>query len=440
MLRFQTLILPLLGLLLCAVAPGQAHSDDDDKVVIDVTNPQRSKYPIAIPLGVEGDSSIAKTVQEVASFDLSVAGWFKVLDEKSFLANLRSEGVGIDVQPWKDVGAYGVMKYRAKKSGSRVSIDFKLYEIEKGDRAVLERTYQGDAKDVRKLTHMWANDVVKYYTGEDGFFGSKIVFVTKAGRLRKRVVGMDFDGHGKYGISNNKSINIFPSISRDGSRVAYSSYMFGNLDLYVASASGGRPMRLSKRTGMNVGGSFSPDGSRMVVTLSRDGNPEIYVIDSKSGRLLRRLTNNRAIDTAPSWSPDGSEIAFVSDREGGPQIFVMSATGGNQRRVSRNGSYNTTPTWSPRKGERTIAYTTRDGGNFDIVTLNLTTKAMVRITQNEGTNEEPSFAPNGMAVAFASSRPGGAGIYIANADGSGNAVKVHSGNATAIDWGPAPKQ
>jgi len=34
--------------------------------------------------------------------------------------------------------------------------------------------------------------------------------------------------------------------------------------------------------------------------------------------------------------------------------------------VSFNGSYNTTPTWSPAKGASVIAYTTRDGGHYDI--------------------------------------------------------------------------
>ena len=86
-----------------------------------------------------------------------------------------------------------------------------------------------------------------------------------------------------------------------------------------------------------------------------------------------------------------------------------------------------------------IAYTTRDGGKYDIVTLDLATKKMTRITQGEGSNEEPSFSPNGRAIAFASTRSGGSGIYIANADGTGSATKVYSGSVTGIDWGPAPK-
>jgi TolB protein len=105
--------------------------------------------------------------------------------------------------------------------------------------------------------------------------------------------------------------------------------------------------------------------------------------------------------------------------------------------VSTNGSYNTTPTWSPAKGKHVIAYTTRDGGTYDIVTLDLDSKQMTRITQNEGQNEEPSFSPNGKAIAFARL---GQGVFIANADGSGKAIKVWTGNATGVRWGPSPAE
>jgi TolB protein len=252
-------------------------------------------------------------------------------------------------------------------------------------------------------------------------------------------MAMDFDGHGAYSVTRNKSINMLPSWSPGGGQIAFTSYMRNNPDLYVVSAGGGRPKKLSTKKGMNTGASWSPDGSKIALTLSKDGNPEIYVISAKDGKTLTRITDDKAIDTSPAFSPDGSEIAFVSDREGSPQIFVVSSSGGKAKKVSKNGTYNTTPTWSPKKGTRVLAYTTRDGGNFDIVTLDLDSSKMTRITQDEGNNEEPSFSPNGRVIAYASTRKGGAGIYLANSDGTGKAIKVYSGGATGVDWGPAPK-
>ncbi|HSS01672.1 MAG TPA: hypothetical protein VLM79_31650 [Kofleriaceae bacterium] len=415
---------------LIAVAPQRARADEPSgPVVIDVSGAKRVLYPIAVPMAVDGDAGVAREIAQTASFDLSVASVFKVLDPQSFLADQKAEGLTIDPQKWKDVGAFGVIKYRV----SPTEIEFRLYEISKGTTSVLHKTYPLSG-NVRTIAHRWCNEVFKYYTGEPGFFGSKLAFIAK-GAGTSAIWAMDFDGKNAYKISNNSSQNILPSWSPSGGKIAYTSFMRNNPDLYVAPAGGGRPAQLSVQRGMNTGASWSPDGKQIALTLSKDGNPEIYVINSADGSIVRRITNEKAIDTSPAWSPDGSQLAFVSDRNGGPQIFVVSASGGAARQVSFNGSYNTTPTWSPRAGKHIIAYTTRDNGVYDIVTLDLDAKSTVRITQNEGSNEEPAFSPNGRAIAFARA---GQGVFIANADGSGKAVKVWSGAATGIDWGPAP--
>ncbi|MBE7453336.1 MAG: Tol-Pal system beta propeller repeat protein TolB [Kofleriaceae bacterium] len=430
--------LAALALVLALVANVGGAAAQGGGVIIDATGAKRGKYPIAIPLAVASDGAVARELAAIQSFNLDVSGYFKVLDPKSFLADLEAEKLGIEPQRWKDVGAYGVIKYRVVTTGNTLELEARLYEVSKGNSAVLTRSYRGTKADLRKLGHAWSNEVVKYYTGEAGFFGSKLAFVSR-GKGSSTVMAVDFDGANPYAISRNTSTNMLPAWSPSGGQIAYTSYMRNNPDLYVASAAGGRPTRLAAYRGMNTGASWSPDGSKLAVTLSKDGNPEIYIISARDGAILTRLTTNKAIDTSPAWSPDGSQIAFVSDREGGPQIFVVPASGGTARRVSFNGSYNTTPTWSPAKGESVIAYTTRDGGRYDIVTLDLKTKKMTRITQNEGNNEEPSFSPNGRAIAFASTRSGGSGIYIAPADGSSPAVRVYSGAVTGIDWGPAPR-
>jgi TolB protein len=429
-IRSKSVILAFAVVASVGVRARSVRADDPSAgVVIDVKGPIRTLYPIAVPTSPEGDAAAAKEVAQVASFDLSVAGMFKVLEPQGFLADLRAEGLTIEPQKWKDVGAFGVIKYKATPS----DLEFRLYEISKGTTAVLTRSYPRKG-DTRPIVHRFCNEVVKYYTGEPGFFGSKLAFTVK-GKTSSAIYAMDFDGANAYKVSNNTSQNILPAWAPSGGQIAYTSFMRNNPDLYVAAAGGGRPKKLSSQRGMNTGAAWSPDGSKIALTLSKDGNPEIYVISASDGSILKRITNDKAIDTSPAWSPDGSQLAFVSDRNGGPQIFVVPSGGGTAKQVSFNGSYNTTPTWSPRPGKHIIAYTTRDGGTYDIVALDLDAKSTIRITQNEGANEEPAFSPNGRAIAFARA---GQGVFITNAEGTSKAVKVWSGSATGIDWGPAP--
>lgn len=115
----------------------------DDRVVISVdTKAKKGLYPIAVPISVEGDAALAKSIAEIQTFNLGVSSWFRVLDPRSFLADLEAEKMSIEPQRWKDVGAFAVIKSRAMLEGGRLLLDFRLYELEKGAIVVLERSYR----------------------------------------------------------------------------------------------------------------------------------------------------------------------------------------------------------------------------------------------------------------------------------------------------------
>lgn len=437
----KTLFFSILFLGLCR--PSVAAAQDADQAEIDLSNPQRTKYPIAMPMAVGGDKQASKEILEIATDNFNMSGWAKMLNPSGFLANIQSEGLAIVPEDWKNVGAYGVIKYFVSVTGNRFRVEFRLFEVEKGAKPVLEKTFSGDLPNLRRYVHQWCNEVVRHYTGDAGFFGSRLVFSEKkrvlGGRSWSSVATVGFDGRDLRRLTKIRTLNILPRWSPDGTNIVFTSYRKKNPDLYVLPTSGGTPRVLSARRGMNLTANYSPDGRKIVASLSKDGNPEIYILDAFDGSIIRRITKSRYIDTSPAWSPDGSEIVFVSNRQGGPQIFVVSSNGGTPRRVSFNGSYNTDPVWSPKSGKRLVAYTTRsETGKMDVVTLDLKTDKMVRVTQNEGNHEEPSFAPNGHAIAYTKTGRD-AGIYIANVDGTGDARRVYKGRASSVNWGPAPR-
>ena len=201
----------LAALVVALAAPSVAHADPDDGTVISVSGTKKGAYPIAVPQSADSDTGAATEIATVASFDLGVAGVFKVLDPASFLD--ATPGLDIDPQRWKDVGAYGVVKYKVSPD----SVEFRLYEVSKGTKPSLTKTYPRKG-EVRTLTHRWCNEVVKYYTGENGFFGSKIAFTAK-GKGTSAIYAMDFDGANAYSVSRNSSTNIL----RRGRRPAHRS-------------------------------------------------------------------------------------------------------------------------------------------------------------------------------------------------------------------------
>lgn len=383
----------------------------------------RDLYKIAVPKPLGNADSAAK-IQEIETNDFRLSSLFEVLDPKSYLADLAAEGMSIDKDPWVQVGAQGVSKCQVSGASDTIKLDCKLFEVAKGGQAVLSEVQAGPADGLKGMVHKWVNKVIGYYTGEEGVFGTSLLFSRRIGPNSKQIYTADWAGGGVSRVTRNESINILPAWGPGGS-VYYTSFVEGYPFLY---RTGQRKAVLSE-AGLNMGASFY--GGRMAVVLSKSGNPEIYV-GGADGSGLTRLTNSGSIDVSPSWSPDGSKIAFVSDRHGTPQIFVMSAGGGGAKRITFKGAYNQTPSWCPRPGSNLVAFTGRDGGNYDVFTVDAATSEIRRLTQNQGSNMDPAFSPDCRAVAFHSSR---GGIFVSNPDGL-NQNLVIKGGADTIKWSP----
>ncbi len=430
-----------------AVTPSKAGNERtplaDDVVRFRITNPGQALYKVAVPTLI-GDAQSSAVMQEVITGDLSLSGFFKVLDPRSFVADLAKEELGIGPDAWKTVGAESVIKGRSTVFGSDLSVEFRLYEVIKGENVVLTKTYRAPQSDVRKLGHLFAAEVVRYFTGEDSFFTTQIAFARNQGRQQELTV-MDWDGAGARSLTSNGSQNYLPSWHPTGGSLLYTSFVRGSPDLWSISAAGGKPKRISTRPGLNTGGVFSPDGTKIAVTLSFENNSEIYLL-TPAGEIIKRLTHNPGIDTSATFSPDGSQIAFVSDRYGSPQIWLMSQSGEGQTKLTNKGNFNQEPVWSPRpiavpggasgSTQALIAFTGRDERqNYDIFTINPQTGVLQRLTENRGSNSHPTWAPNGRAIAYKSSR---GGIFVATADGK-TERQVYRGSAETPSWGPLNK-
>jgi TolB protein len=420
----------LLASLLCAPALAQQTSGDD-AVRFKISAGGKDLFKIAAPAPIGAQGQQGHQIAEQISTDLSLSGFFKVLDNKAVLANLAAEGLTINPADWRNIGAEGVIKGRITPYGSEIKVEWRLFEVGRGDQPVLSKDYRAPVQQLRSIVHQWCGEIVRFYTKEEPFFNSRIVFSQGQGKLRRDLVVMDWDGIAPYPITRT-SQNILPTWAPNATEVAFTSYQSGKPDLFIMPSNGGRARVLSARPGLNMGAAFSPDGTKIAATLSQDGNSEIYLL-SREGAVLKRLTNNPFIDTSPTWSPDGSRIAFVSDRHGSPQIWTMNADGSNQQRLTRRGNYNQTPRWCPRKDLPLIAFTARDEKfAYDIFTINADSGEVVRITEGHGSNQNPSWAPNGRAIAYESSR---GGVWISTFDGR-TERQVYKGSASSPSWSP----
>jgi TolB protein len=426
------------GILLAVVAPpGLAQAADqsaevEDLPQITITDPNRDLFRLGLPNAI-GDADLTGTAVEVERRDLDLVGLFRVLDPASFPDSLVNEGLGFSSDLWSQMGAQGVAKLRTTHDSGGVVVEGRLYQVGRGDAAVMTKTYRGS--ELRPLVHMWANDVVAQFTGMRGVFGSRIAFAMTGKNPEIATVGMD--GQELKVVTQMKSACLLPALSPTGGQIAFNSFLRGGADLWLVSASGGRARRISSLPGLNTGPAWFPGGSTLVATLSYEGNAELYKLSATDGHVLARLTNAPAIDSSASISPGGDQIAFVSDRQGTPQIYIMPSSGGSARRLTYQGNYNQTPHFCPRKDTPIIAFTGRDERLvFDIFLYDLRSGKIDRVTQGKGSNLDPSWSPDGRLLVYSSSR---GGLFVMNLQ-TRREFQIYKGGAKNPSWGPPPAE
>lgn len=294
-------------------------------------------------------------------------------------------------------------------------------------------------ESARMIAHKFADDIISRLGGGiNGIAETKIYYIsTRTGS--KEVWAMDYDGQNQHAITHLGSISLSPRISPDNSRLAFASLgregwtvrMYSlELNRFVAFPAG-------VGGGSNQSPAWSADGSKVAFSSSRTGNPEIWLADASGGNL-HKLTAFRGPNVAPTFNPrTGAQIAWVSGRTGEPQIYTMDIDGSNVQRIT-DGGYAVSPSWSPNGQLLAFSWNRKygpgDPGGDDIHVIDLASKDYLQITHESGSNDFPSWAPDGRHIVFQRTIGGQTQIWTMLADGTQQHQLTHSGNNSMPNW------
>jgi len=379
-----------------------------------------SKAPTAAPIAVsalknlagDDDHSVSAEFDRVLMRDLKLSSYFRIISPKSYIEDAQNSGYDIgqfNFSDWSSLGADFLVKGAVKASGDSIMVEALLFDVPQ-QRRIMGKRFTGGLGDVGEMARRFADAVLQAATGVRGPFDSKLAFVSTRGGRFKEVYTAWLDGGDLFRVTDNPTINLFPSFDSGARHLLYLSYKTYTPVLYLVDLSRKVETPIAPGLGQAVGGALTPDG-RIVAAYSRGGHTNLYLLDSSGGEI-RALTQNRAINVSPSVCADGSQIAFTSDRSGTPQIYVESLDGGDARRVTYQGSYNTAPAFSPDC--KKIAYESREGGAFQIFTIDAGGGNARQLTVS-GSNESPTWSPDGRYIAFGSTRGGRSRIYLMRA-------------------------
>jgi Tol biopolymer transport system component len=197
-------------------------------------------------------------------------------------------------------------------------------------------------------------------------------------------------------------------------------------DLFALDVASGEVVEIPHATGTVLWAQWSPDGSRLAYILEEPGPRYAVVIADASGAdpvplVEEEYTGAVGPDLIDlSWSPDGSRIAYsgrtVEDGVARRTILIVDADGSGEPEVL-DGLW-TDVSWSP-DGERLVTVGFPDAsGRFDVYTMRPDGSDLVRLTDSEAGEHEPSWSPDGARIVFATGGDYDQDVFVMDADGS----------------------
>ena len=385
-----------LAILLHASSPVRAE------LRIDITSGRVEPLPIAIPAlagSTPNESQAGQDLAGVVSADLGRSGLFRPLDPRSFIQNISVS----DAQPrfgdWRQINAQALVTGSVKtQADGRLRVEFRLWDVF-AEQQLSGYGYTTTQQNRRRIAHIIADEVYKRITGEEGYFDTRIVYVSESGppdKRIKRLALMDQDGANNRFLTDGRSLVLTPRFSPTAQEITYLSYANGSPRVYLFNIDTGQQEVVGDFPGMTFAPRFSPDGNRVVLSRAENGVSNLFALDLRTRRPTR-LTDSQAIDTSPCFAPDGSKIVFNSDRGGSQQLYVMNADGGDAKRISFGAGKYGTPVWSPR-GDL-IAFTKIEGGSFFIGVMRPDGSGE-RLLTRDFLVEGPTWAPNGRVLMY----------------------------------------
>lgn len=447
------------------LAPPPAHAQLRAQVVGEQYIPLRIAIPDFDAAG-PGAADIARQLSDVIRSDLGSSAPFRVLDKSAFI----ERDLDINKQPlfgnWTVSGleaqALVVGDASIDPATNMLRVQFRLWDVY-GQQQQFATIFDPTTPfNWRRLAHKVADMIFFQLTGDQGYFDSRVVFVSKTPGdepYKGRLAIMDQDGANAEFLLSGFTAVINPRFSPTQQVILYGAYIPDPryptatlLRTYLYDIATGRQEILAEGQGqLDFSARFSPDGRSIVFSRAQNGNTDIYMIDLAT-RKQTRMTNDSAIETSPSFSPDGKQIVYQSDRGSSKQLYIMNADrspmlcprGGGTRADScritfDGGGYSfTDPVWSPR-GDW-IAFSRQGGGQFVIGVVGRDGSGM-RILTDGYQDEGPTWSPNGRVIAFerTASRAAGPKIYSIDLTGRNLRRLPTPRDATNPTWGPVLK-
>ena len=243
------------------------------------------------------------------------------------------------------------------------------------------------------------------------------------------------EGGEAIALTEGPAYHFEPAWSHDGTRIALTYEVDGDLEIGVVGADGGEVRRVTTSPGYDLQPAWSGDDRSIFFTSQRNGGLDILHAYPATPRNLAdasytisEIAGGRGNQFQPAISPDGDFIAYVAGASslGSGGIWskrisrVEAAPQGNSAEPSGNvdeprllhdeeTSYRTEPAWSA--DGTTVFFSSDAAGSNDIAAVSAQGGNRVRLTQVPSDEFGVAASPRGDRIAFVSNHEGPTRLY-----------------------------
>ncbi|GEM_PF-746501 len=218
-----------------------------------------------------------------------------------------------------------------------------------------------------------------------------------------QVFVMNADGSGLRLVSDGERESVFPSLSPDGTRVAYTVQVENSLDLVVTEIESGETDRLTESPEFELQPVWSPDGSKLAFLSNINGTFDLFVMDADGSNVRPLVQLPESDERLGGWSPDGSKIVFVSETQTEQAIMVVDVESGEVQELTRRAGVEANPTYSP-DGTRIAFYSdrARPGEDLELYVMGADGSDVRPLTDDpQAPSFFPVWSPDGRWIAYA---------------------------------------
>ena len=175
--------------------------------------------------------------------------------------------------------------------------------------------------------------------------------------------------------------------------------------------------------------SLSPEGSRLAFSRVVGGNWDVWLIDMNGA--ASKVTSGASLDGNPVWSPDGRRIFYQA---GGSSIYARSVTDGTPEQAVLREPTMIYPSAVSPDGS-VLLYTRATGLSTDLWYVRLAGEPSPQpFVQTAFSERDGQFSPDGKWVAYQSNEAGHNEIYLQPFPGPGERIQVSVGGGQQVRW------